>query len=77
MKEKDYPLSIDVNVVKHEKSGAKRRYFLKIYGHPITDNPEPTEFDLSNMRDEQTLRAGKSLLDAIWNLVAYSGDVDR
>jgi hypothetical protein len=67
MKEKDYTITVDVHVTKEESSTAKRWYSLKIYGHPIKD--EPIEFDLSNMRDEQTLRVGQKLLDVVWQLV--------
>jgi hypothetical protein len=69
MKEKNYTLTVDIHVSKEDSSAAKRWYSLKIYGHPIKDNPEPLEFDLSNMRTEQTLKVGKKLLDAIWKLV--------
>ena len=69
MKEKTYTLSVDVHVSKEDSPNAKRWYSLKIYGHPIQDNPEPMKLDLSNMRDEQTLKVGKNLLDAIWKLV--------
>jgi len=69
MKEKDYTLTVDVHVRKKDSTTAKRWYSLKIYGHPIQDNPEPLEYDISNMRDEQILNVGKTLLDAVWKLV--------
>jgi len=69
MKERDYTLSVDAHVSKEDSPSAKRWYSLKIYGHPLAENPEPIEFDLSNMRDEQTLKVGRMLLSAIWELV--------
>jgi hypothetical protein len=69
MKEKDYTLSVDVHISKEDSPSAKRWYSLKIYGHPLSANLEPFEFDLSNFRHEQALKVGKILLDAIWELV--------
>lgn len=68
-KEKDYTISIDVHVTKEDGPKAKRWYSLKMYGHPISENKEPLTFELSNMREEQTTRVGKTLLDTIWNTV--------
>jgi hypothetical protein len=68
-KEKNYTVTIDVQVSKENEPGAKRWYSLKMYGHPITEDKEPIKFDLSNMRDEQMLKVGKKLLDAIWEIV--------
>jgi hypothetical protein len=52
MKEKDYSLSVDVNVIKDDKSAVKRWHFPKIFGHPISDNPDPIEFDNSILCNE-------------------------
>jgi hypothetical protein len=69
MKEKDYTITIDVHVSKESGPNSKRRYALKMYGHPITESNDPITFEVSNMRDEMTLRVGKSLLNTIWDLV--------
>jgi len=69
LKEKDYTITIDVHVSKEEGPKAKRWYFLKMYGHPITEEKEPLKIDLSNMRKEQALKVGTKLLDTIWQLV--------
>jgi hypothetical protein len=69
MKEKHYTVSIDVQVTREDGPNAKRWYTLKMYGHPIGENSQPFEFQLSNFRNEQALKVGKKLLDAIWNLV--------
>lgn len=68
-KEKDYTITIDVHVTKESEPNAKRWYSLKMYGHPLTEEKEPTTIDLSNMNDKQTLKVGKKLLRAIWELV--------
>jgi hypothetical protein len=77
MKEKKYTLSVEIHVTKNgEDPSAKRWYSLKIYGHPINENlTSVEEIELSNMRDEQALKVGKKLLNAIWTLVeAKDGD---
>lgn len=68
-KEKDYTITVDVHVSKEEGINSKRWYFLKMYGHPITEEKESLKIDLSNMRDEQVLKVGKKLIDTIWQLV--------
>jgi hypothetical protein len=70
MKEKHYTMSIDVQVTREDDPNAKKRYTLKIYGHPIEGNSQPFEIQLSIFRDEQVLKVGKKLLDAIWDLTA-------
>lgn len=75
MKEKVYTLSVDVDVKKEDDPKSKRWYTLKIYGHPISANSKAIkEFELSNMRDEQTLKVGKAVLDSIWALVEKDDD---
>ena len=70
-KERDYTVTIDVHISKEDKPNAMRRYSLKIYGHPITEVKVPITFDLSNMRDEQALKVGKKVLDAIWDMAEH------
>ncbi|MCD4753461.1 MAG: hypothetical protein K8R40_10350 [Anaerolineaceae bacterium] len=70
-KEKDYTLTIDVHISKEEKPNAMRRYSLEIYGHPITEIKGPITFELSNMRDEQALKVGKKVLNAIWAMAEH------
>lgn len=68
MKEKNYTFTIDVQVTKTDNN--PRWYSLKIYGHPLTDNPSPlAEYKLSNMREEQARKVGDKLLGAIYTLV--------
>jgi hypothetical protein len=66
-KEKDYTLTIDIHVSKEDGPKQQRRYFYKIYGHPIHEN-EPVLYEVSNFREEKALELGNKVLEAIWEL---------
>ena len=68
MKEKDYTLTVEVHVSKKDDPKAMRHYQMKIFSHPISENPDSIDFEVVNFRDEQALKIGKKLADAILKL---------
>ena len=74
MKEKNYTLTIDIQVTKDDTPKAKKCYLYKIYSHPLSENLEPIKIKFSDLSNNYAQEIGYTLRDVVRGLTEKNRD---
>ena len=69
MKEKNYTLTINIQVLKDDIPKAKKGYWYKIYSHPLSENLEPIELKFSDLTIEVAQSIGYTMQNVVRELI--------